>query len=615
MEFNLERFEYLAYSRQVELAARELFALLHDLDANYGVLHNFKASSLRAMQIDPDTVDLHVLTRLSGAISALISDPNFSFSDSGFKQVMQWHRWLSTVFAVSPFANADHVLRSFNQDGYELNSLQLSGKNFHKFCSLYFPESEVNVSFERLWDSNKVLAANLFVALMSPRFAASPAAYAKREALLQWLPGKLEEIDSVDELPAGILHDVYMHCSYSSYKGKHNIKRSVNTLLRRKIQHQWHIDDRIVSARLPKSGKPVMLVVVEWFSAGHSVYRVLSNAIRKMRDQFHLIGLGPMNTTDEVGRAVFDEFIEPDVSQGIESFLRQVRTLADERDVQVLYMPSVGMFQTTMYLANLRVAPMQITTLGHSASTFASQMDYFLIDEDFVGDEACFTEQVVKMPVDAFPFVPSIATPENVAQAPMRKPKVVQIAMAATIMKLNPELLETCRAIADRSETPVHFQFFIGQAQGLMWPQVTRVVKRYLGDYATVNNHKGYGEYLKSLSQCDMYINPFPFGNMNGIVDMTTVGLVGVCKSGREPHEHIDEGLFKRMNMPDWLVTRSNEEYIDATLRLANGHDERLALRRKVAGATATHRLFEGRAELFGQTVQKLHQEKIDEAQ
>jgi hypothetical protein len=611
MEFNLERFEYLAYSRQTELAARELFVLLHDLDANYGVLRNFKASSLQAMQTDPDTVDLHILTRVAGAISALVSDPQFSFSDSGFKQAMQWHRWLSTVFAVSPFANADHVIRSLNQDGFELNSLQLSGKSFHKFCALYFPESEVNVSFERLWEANKVLAANLFVALMSPRFVASRTAYAKREALLQWLPGKLEEIASVDDLPAGILHDVYMHCSYSSYKGKHNIKRSINSLLRRKIENDWKIEDRKVSARMPATGKPVMLVVVEWFGSGHSVYRVLSKAISKMRDQFHLIGLGPMNTTDEVSRAIFDEFIEPDVSNGIESFLRQVRRVADERDVQVLYMPSVGMFQTTMYLSNLRVAPIQLTTLGHSASTFASEVDYFAIDEDFVGDEACFSEKVVKMPTDAFPFVPSIATPESVAQAPMRRPKVVQIAMAATVMKLNPTLLETCRAIADRSETPVHFQFFIGQAQGLTWPQVARVVKRYLGDYATVNSHKNYGEYLANLSRCDMYINPFPFGNMNGIVDMTSVGLVGVCKSGDEPHERIDEGLFKRMKMPNWLVTRSNEEYIEAALRLANRHDERLALRRKLAGPRATMRLFEGRPELFGEAVEKLHRDMM----
>ncbi len=609
MEFNLERFEHLAYSRQNEMAARELFDLLRILDSNYGVLNNeFSASSLKAMQIDPNTVDLHIFTRIASATSALFSDPGFNFSDSGFALVIQWHRWLSTLFAVSPFANADHVLRSFNQNGHELNSLQLSPQNFPKFCVLYSPESEIEIDVEAIWNGNKKLAANLFLALMSPRFLGSPAAHAKREALLQWLPGRLEEIASIDELPSGILHDVYMHCSYSSYAGKHNIKRSINTLLRRKIRSDWNILDLESPANRPTTGKPVMLVVVEWFSAGHSVYRVLSKAIRKMQDQFYLIGMGAMNTTDDAGRGVFNEFIELDMSTGIESFLRQVHRVAQEREVQVLYMPSVGMFQTTMYLANLRVAPLQITTLGHSASTFAPQMDYFVIDEDFVGDDACFSEKVLKMPTDAFPFIPSIGAPETLKQAPMRdKAEKIQIAMAATTMKLNPEFLQTCRTIADQSPTPVHFQFFIGQAQGLIWPQVAKVVQRFMGDFATVNRHQGYGDYLNQLAECDLYINPFPFGNMNGIVDMLSVGLVGVCKSGREPHEHIDEGLFKRLGMPDWLVTRTNEEYIQAVLRLINNHEERLTIRRQSGGHLAVQKLFNGREELFGLAVDKIY--------
>ena len=401
-----------------------------------------------------------------------------------------------------------------------------------------------------------------------------------------------------------------------SYHGKHNIKRSINTLLRRKIQHDWKIRDVNTPLRASAAGeKPVMLVVVEWFSANHSVYRVLSKAIRKMRDQFYLIGMGAMNTTDDAGREVFNEFIELDFSGGIQSFLKQVHNTARTRAAQILYMPSVGMFQTTMYLANLRVAPIQITTLGHSASTFAAQMDYFAIDEDFVGDEACFSEKVLALPNDAFPFIPSVGAPEELAQAPLRaNPDIVQIAMAATIMKLNPEFLQTCRLIADNSPTPIHFQFFIGQAQGLMWPQVEHVVRRYLGDFATVNQHQNYATYLERLAQCDLYINPFPFGNMNGIVDMVSVGLIGICKSGREPHEHIDEGLFTRLNMPSWLVTRSNEEYIAAALRLINNHQERLAIRTEFNAHQALQRLFTGREELFGLAVEQLYHDQLAKA-
>jgi predicted O-linked N-acetylglucosamine transferase (SPINDLY family) len=279
-------------------------------------------------------------------------------------------------------------------------------------------------------------------------------------------------------------------------------------------------------------------------------------------------------------------------------------------------MPSVGMTLYTMFLSNLRFAPIQVTTLGHSASTFSPYMDYFVIDEDFVGDEACFTEKVIKTPTDAFPFTPFIADMSQIPQAPLRKkPKVVEIAMSASTMKLNPDFLHACRMIAEQSETPVHFKFFIGAARGLVGLQVTQVVERYLGKSASVYQQQGYGQYLQELADCDLYINPFPFGNMNSIVDLLSVGLVGVCKSGNEPHEHIDQGLFERLGMPDWLVTHSTEEYITAALRLINNHQERLKIRSKIDGRTAINRLFTGREEIFGLLLRDLHQAHISQSQ
>lgn len=63
---------------------------------------------------------------------------------------------------------------------------------------------------------------------MSSRFISSPEAHGKRESLLRWLPEHLAEIGTIDQLPGGIFHDVYMHCSSSGYAGKHNIKAAIN---------------------------------------------------------------------------------------------------------------------------------------------------------------------------------------------------------------------------------------------------------------------------------------------------------------------------------------------------------------------------------------------------
>ena len=79
-----------------------------------------------------------------------------------------------------------------------------------------------------------------------------------------------------------------------------------------------------------------------------------------------------------------------------------------------------------------------------------------------------------------------------------------------------------------------------------------------------------------------MMVNPFPFGNTNGIIDMVTLGLVGVCKTGAEVHEHIDEGLFKRLGLPEWLIANTVDEYVERAIRLAENHQERLELRRHI---------------------------------
>jgi predicted O-linked N-acetylglucosamine transferase (SPINDLY family) len=101
------------------------------------------------------------------------------------------------------------------------------------------------------------------------------------------------------------------------------------------------------------------------------------------------------------------------------------------------------------------------------------------------------------------------------------------------------------------------------------------------------------------IAGCDMFINPFPFGNTNGIIDTVTAGLIGVCKSGPEVHEHIDEGLFRRLALPDWLITQTVDEYVKAAVRLANNHEERYALRKQLTGEDKVKKLFQGRPHLM----------------
>lgn len=168
-------------------------------------------------------------------------------------------------------------------------------------------------------------------------------------------------------------------------------------------------------------------------------------------------------------------------------------------------------------------------------------------------------------------------------------------------LNLNPGFLSACAAIAERAGRPVHFEFLVGQAIGLTYLQVVRVLRQFLGDRATVHRQQPYAGYMRVIAGCDLFLNPFPFGNTNGIIDTVGAGLVGVCKSGAEVFEHIDAGLFGRLGWPRSLVARSVAEYIESAVSLIREDEVRSRLSRELNGPAAVRRLFQGRPEIFGQ--------------
>ena len=619
MAFNLERFESFAYSRNREMGMRELFALLQDLDNNYGHLGaNFRAQPLRA--VHQEEIDQHVWTRTAAAASALLADSELFIAPEWQLRMMTYHRWLQTLFAASPFQNADHVMRAINQgEGKDdLSNLKIQHKDLLKFCLLFTPESEVPLDLDALWEQDKYLAASLCLVLLSPRFLGSPAAHGKREQILPWLANRLDQVDDIEKLPIGVLHDLYMHCSYADRSDKHDIKKPINTLVRRKLR-DLGLKDRALhetaGAVFNGTEKPVMMVVHEWFTSSHSMYRTHSRTIEAARDLFHVIGMGYEQCLDDTTRKVFDEVISIDNTIPIIEQMKHIQREARRNKVAVLYMPSVGMFPLTMWQANLRVAPLQLMGTGHPATSHAHAMDYLVVEEDFVGDEKCFSEKMIKLPTDGMPYRPSASsTAVKPARPPLKKPDKVEIAVCATTMKLNPQFLSACARIVDGCKIPVHFHFLVGQAQGLIYPNVKRVVRMFLSDYATVYPHQEYKSYMQTIANCDLFINPFPFGNTNGIIDCITAGLVGICKTGPEVHEHIDEALFGRLGMPDWMVAKTIDDYVEAAVRLITSHEERYSLRQLMSGPSKVELFFKGRPELMGRLIMERLKETVSNA-
>lgn len=285
----------------------------------------------------------------------------------------------------------------------------------------------------------------------------------------------------------------------------------------------------------------------------------------------------------------------------------------------VIYYPSVGMFPITVYLTALRLAPLQLMALGHPATTWSAEIDGVLVEEDYLGDVSCFSETVYPVANDALPYRPPEGTVRKLPERPpfrerqkaaWPRPLPVRVAVCASVMKINPGFLSTLREIQVRSQVPVQFCFYMGFAQGLTLDYLRQAILEMLPD-AEVNGHIPVQAYQEALNSCELFVNPFPFGNTNGLVDTVRQGLPGVCMSGPEVHAHIDEGLFRRLGLPETLIANDREAYIGATLTLLEDTRLRERLQKKLTEGDVEQVLFRGHPEKFAEKVKAIYDSRM----
>ena len=606
--FSIDHFESAVQSRDYAAAHEQFVALLNALASNRGTLGDERFA--RTAPDDPrNAASEAVATRICDTITTLFSDPDFNLTDNQFTQIAEARWWLKNLFGATHYRNTDHIVRALIERAPAEPTLVDTHNLISKQLLLYTSESTFDIDLAALAESDPVFAISLGMSLLAAAVVVSPAAHEKRERMIEWLPHALDAIEDLDDLPSLAVCASYMHCSYAESPKRHDVKRGINALVRRKMKSLGLMELEPDLSKWPKrekGKKPLMIVVLEWFTGGHSIYRTHSRTMLAAREHFEVVAFGAAEHVDEKGRAIFDRFIPFEHAEFVGDCVKQLFDFADEHHPEVLYMPSVGMFTHTVFVSNLRFAPLQIAGLGHPATMHSGMIDYVSVEDDFVGDPACFSEKMMRLPKDGQPYVPSALIEGVTPSVPPRR-ETVRIAVTASAMKLNPRFLEACREIVRKSPMPVTFHFMTSWSDGIELAYLRRMLHQTLPEScAYVYGSLDYPVYLEVINMMDMFVSPFPFGNTNGIVDSFTVGLPGINLCGREVFEHIDSGLFTRAGLPSWLTAHSVDEYVGAAVRLANEHEEREALRRQLIDTQAVKRIFEGRPEAFGEQILKL---------
>src|ERR1039458_2325010 len=406
----------------------------------------------------------------------------------------------------------------------------------------------------------------------------------RREALLGNAK-RLEELELPKTWPSAVLLSwAWMFCSYAARADRHSIKPVLNAIARRWLTRA-HVQVETSTRRFVE--RPRLVVVAEVLKSGHVQYRYFARYLRQLRSRFEVVIAAPAEQLDISSRQLADKVVELRITEpgDVASAARAIQNATPD----IVFWPSVGMATWGPFLANLRFAPIQLSALGHSASTFSPMIDYFLTEEGYVADSSLFSETLLLVPDDSLKFEPS---PAEVRPAPRFRPRPspLRIAVPSNALKLNPHFLDVLGTIDRAVSRSIRFIFF-PNCRPTQTDALTRALTARVR-LADVIPRVETNAYLNILADCDVALSSFPFGGLHSTIDALLLGLPVVALQGQEPHARTDSLVIRRLGLPDWLVAQTEQDYVRAALRVITDDEERLSLGQAALAANPWEKFF-----------------------
>ena len=476
----------------------------------------------------------------------IFTRPDFVIPPDMFFNLMAASPILNNLVAMSSEMNTDGALRS----------VLVQPNNFFKVLPLCTVRNEVQVNIPSLFENNAQLASLWWLQYTSGLAGLSnETTYKNARQWLSELPDKLI-------LPDWRCTPLYFQATYIDPDQDRLIKKRMNERI------QNHIPKFALDIVNTPKAKRIAIVASRWYTKS-AVYKTSEPHITALKERGYdmdLVHLGSRHVDDILERDAFSAVKYVDI--GKDGF--RYDEIADN-DYEAIYYPDIGMNNESIWLSNLRLAPVQIMGLGHPVSTFGSEVDYVI-----TGAEVEHPELVADNYYERVVLIPGLgATPVNPKYIMNHSPKPTErdflINCCWTAPKINYPMLQALIEIKNRAQHRVVFHFLPSWTIGRQNSAIPflRDMKVLFGDDVLVTAEKPYHEYLEKMESGNLSLVPHPFGGYNTVVDSFAVGLPCIAIEGTKWYNRCGPGLLRRCGFED-LIVQSVEEYITKTVEIVD---------------------------------------------
>jgi hypothetical protein len=375
-----------------------------------------------------------------------------------------------------------------------------------------------------------------------------------------------------DKLP-----DICYGVSYVDGESEQSIKPAVNRWIRAILSRT-----RIVNKPDPR--KIAVLTCLWW--PGHSSYRTNSAYVEALRDYHLTLFYIPVP-----GKKIDTRLFQDVKMLNFENGVLDIRPLV-QNDFQLAYFPDVGMTSFSVWLANLRIAPIQVVSTGHSVSTWGADIDYYFSGasvETPDHPEKYYSERLVLLPGCGAVH----AMPQFQPQGRNKTCSEFVLNCSWNSQKVNYDFCQILAQIVERSQKKLRLRLFVGNMiEGLNFVLFARELPALLKKAVVeVLPNRSYQDYMTLLEEGDLGLDAYPFGGCNTVADSLFVHkLMATCEGDRW-YNRIGPRMLRMAGLPE-LVAPSPLEYIDLVLRLIHDDDYRQALEGRLREADLEKTIF-----------------------
>lgn len=369
------------------------------------------------------------------------------------------------------------------------------------------------------------------------------------------------------------------HVSYLADPQRHDFKRAI-------VRQATHIAGGAAPA--PAAGRaagPLRLTIVaEMVYPRHAMFRCYAQLLEGLMSRYEvtLVAEEPSRCPEHAQlshRQVYFPQQERDVA-------RLAATVASTQPDIVLY-PSIGMSYWTFVLSLLRLAPLQLMSIGHPAPACSDAIDGTLFYSGLALAPDPHAGSLIPYDRQPLPAPPPGGWGDGKREgaAPLTaSTEGLVVSINAAAMKLSPPFIEALRAVARAAPAGTRLQFFPGVG-GASFIILRRALLTLFPD-ALVHPGGEYRDYMARLAASTIVLQSFPFGGTNTTMDALALGIPVVCLDSDEMAAAADPAILRGAGLDDACVD-TPEEFVALALELLHSPARRAAFTAAAGAALA----------------------------